>query len=121
MIFESATGLIFLGLIITYMPLLDQAYASREVGNLLIRSRAGTTPSAIRLLHRYAGTDHSEILRGKGSPTVNTLIKLAEALDVEVCDFFIFAEQNDRARAVELIRNASPETIRRILREIMRE
>src|SRR5580698_3604743 len=63
----------------------------------------------------------SEILRGKGSPTVNMLIKLAEALDVEVCDFFIFAEQNDRARAVELIRNASPETIRRILHEIMRE
>jgi hypothetical protein len=64
MIFESATGFIFLGLIITYMPLLDQAYASREVGNLLIRSRAGTTPSAVRLLHRYAGTDRSEILRG---------------------------------------------------------
>jgi Ion channel len=64
MIFESATGFVFLGLIITYMPLLDQAYASREVGNLLIRSRSGSTPSAVRLLHRYGGAEHSDILRG---------------------------------------------------------
>jgi len=64
MIFEAATGFVFLGLIITYMPLLDQAYASREVGSLLFGSRAGSPPSAIRLLRRYAGTDHSELLRG---------------------------------------------------------
>ena len=64
MIVEAATGYIFLGLVITYMPLLDQAYAAREVGNLLIRSRAGSPPTAIRLLHRYTGTHHSEILRG---------------------------------------------------------
>jgi hypothetical protein len=64
MIFESATGMIFLGLVITYMPLLDQAYSAREVGNLLFSSRAGSNPTAIRLLHRYAAADHSEILRG---------------------------------------------------------
>ncbi len=64
MIVEAATGFIFLGLVITYMPLLDQAYAAREVGNLLIRSRAGSPPTAIRLLHRYTGTHHTEILRG---------------------------------------------------------
>jgi hypothetical protein len=34
----------------------------------------------------------SEILRGMGSPSVKTLFKLAEALDVEVCDFFVFPE-----------------------------
>jgi transcriptional regulator with XRE-family HTH domain len=34
----------------------------------------------------------SEILRGKGSPSVNTLIKLADALDVEACDFFVFPD-----------------------------
>ena len=44
MVFESATGFVFLGLIITYMPLLDQAYASREVGGLLLQSRAGRAP-----------------------------------------------------------------------------
>jgi len=61
---EAGTGYIFLALIITYMPLLDQAYGAREVTNLLIHSRAGHPPSAIKLLHRYSGTDRSEILRG---------------------------------------------------------
>jgi hypothetical protein len=64
MVFEAATGFVFLGLIITYMPLLDQAYAAREVYSLLLQSRAGSPPSAIRLLRRYARPDHSEILRG---------------------------------------------------------
>ena len=64
MILETGTGYIFLGLMITYMPLLHQAYGSREVGNLLIHSRAGHPPSAIKLLHRYSGTDRSEVLRG---------------------------------------------------------
>ena len=64
MVFEAATGFVFLGLIITYMPLLDQAYAAREVYSLLLQSRAGSPPNAIRLLRRYAGADHSELLRG---------------------------------------------------------
>ena len=64
MVLEAATGFIFLGLIITYMPLLDQAYASREVGGLLLQSRAGKPPSAVRLMRRFAGPDRSEILRG---------------------------------------------------------
>jgi hypothetical protein len=63
-ILEAGTGYIFLALIITYMPLLDQAYGSREVQNLLIHSRAGRPPSAIKLLSRYVDCDHSEVLRG---------------------------------------------------------
>jgi hypothetical protein len=63
-ILEVATGYIFLGLMITYMPILNQAYGSREVGNLLIHSRAGSPPSPFSFLRRYAGADHSEILRG---------------------------------------------------------
>jgi hypothetical protein len=63
-ILETGTGYVFLGLIITYMPLLDQAYGAREVGNLLIQSRAGRPPAAIKLLRRYSGADHSEVLRG---------------------------------------------------------
>lgn len=62
-ILETATGYVFLGLIITYMPLLEQAYGSREVGNLLIHSRAGHPPGAIQLLRRYSGSDRSEVLR----------------------------------------------------------
>jgi len=61
---EAGTGYIFLALIITYMPVLDQAYGAREVLNMLIHSRAGRPPSAIKLLHRYSGTDRSEILLG---------------------------------------------------------
>jgi len=60
----------------------------------------------------------SEILRGKGSPTVDTLIKFAKALEVEVCDFFILPETSDRNRAIELLRSASPDKIRRLLREL---
>jgi transcriptional regulator with XRE-family HTH domain len=60
----------------------------------------------------------SEILRGKGSPTVDTLIKLAKALEVEVCDFFIFPETSDRNRAIELLRSATPDRIRKFLREL---
>ncbi len=61
---EAGSGYIFLALIITYMPLLDQAYGVREVGNVLIHSRVGRPPSAIRFLHRYASSASSEILRG---------------------------------------------------------
>jgi hypothetical protein len=63
MILETGTGYIFLALIITYMPVLDQAYGAREVDNLLIHARAGHPPGAIKLLRRYSGTDLSEILR----------------------------------------------------------
>jgi hypothetical protein len=63
-ILESGTGYLFLGLIITYMPVLEQAYATREAGNLLIHSRAGHPPGAIKVLHRYVRPDRIELLRG---------------------------------------------------------
>ena len=56
----------------------------------------------------------SEILRGKGSPTVATLTKLAKALDVEVRDFFVFPERSARDRAIELVEGASPDILRRV-------
>jgi len=61
---EAGSGYIFLALMITYMPVLEQAYGSREIGNLLIHSRAGRPPSAVKLLHRYSGAERSEVLRG---------------------------------------------------------
>src|ERR1700675_4828599 len=57
----------------------------------------------------------SEILRGKGSPSVNTLIKLARALDVDVGDFFVFPERGERDQAVELLRAAPVGAVRRVL------
>lgn len=62
-ILESGTGYLFLGLMVSYMPVLEQAYGEREVGNLLLHSRAGHPPGAIKLLHRYASPDRLEILR----------------------------------------------------------
>jgi hypothetical protein len=61
---EAASGYIFLALVITYMPVLEQAHAAREVGNLLMRSRAGNPPSAIKVLHLYSSADRIDILRG---------------------------------------------------------
>jgi hypothetical protein len=63
-IMEAGSGFIFLGLMISYMPLLDQAYGLREVGNQLILSRAGRPPNGIRFLLRYTDPGHSDILRG---------------------------------------------------------
>jgi hypothetical protein len=64
MLLEAGTGYIFLALIITYMPVLDQAFGAREVDNLLIHSRSGRPPGAIKALHRYSAIGRSEILRG---------------------------------------------------------
>jgi transcriptional regulator with XRE-family HTH domain len=83
--------------------------------------------SKYRSLDRfYLETDFSkghisEILRGKGSPSVNTLIRLADVLDAEVCDFFIFPERCERDQAVELLKKASPEVIKRVLREMSKK
>jgi hypothetical protein len=63
-ILEAGTGYVFLGLLITYMPVLEQAYGSREIGNQLIHSRAGHPSGAIKFLHRYSSPDRQEILRG---------------------------------------------------------
>jgi hypothetical protein len=60
---EAGSGYVFLALMITYMPVLEQAYGAREVVNLLIHSRAGHPPSAIKLLSRYSGSDRAEVLR----------------------------------------------------------
>jgi transcriptional regulator with XRE-family HTH domain len=62
----------------------------------------------------------SEILRGKGSPSVSTLIKLAAALDLEVGDFFIYPERSERDRAIALMRVAPADAVSRILRELER-
>jgi hypothetical protein len=61
---EAATGYFFLAMIITYLPVLEQAYQAREVVNLLIHGRGGSRPNAIGLVHRYSGEAGSEILRG---------------------------------------------------------
>lgn len=59
-VFESATGFIFLALIIGYMPMLEQSYDQREVHILLLESRAGSPQSAARMLKSFHGSGHSD-------------------------------------------------------------
>lgn len=63
----------------------------------------------------------SEILRGKGSPSMNTLIKLADALEIGVADFFVFPECGERDQAVELLMTAPIETVRRVLNDLKKK
>jgi hypothetical protein len=59
---EVGTGIIFLAMIIGYLPLLDQAYAQREIGVQLLESRAGSPQSAVRLLRRFGRPESAEVL-----------------------------------------------------------
>jgi hypothetical protein len=61
-VLEAGMGFAFLGLIISYMPVLSQAFSQREVNVTLLDARAGSPPSAAELLRRYAGEDFTVAL-----------------------------------------------------------
>lgn len=63
----------------------------------------------------------SDMLRGRGSPSVSTLVKLAQVLDVEVRDFFTFPDRGPRDQVLDLLETASPETLLRVLRLLVEE
>src|SRR5277367_4435869 len=103
-----------------YFPAVDEEALFRRRLRQLVLEKYGS------LDQFYLETDFSkghlsEILRGKGSPSVDTLVKLAKALDVEIGDFFVFPEKSDRDRIIELLRSASPEKIRRALEQLSKE
>jgi hypothetical protein len=54
-VLEAATGLALFAVVIAYLPVLYQAFSRREVGVLLLDTRAGTPPSGPELLHRMGG------------------------------------------------------------------
>ena len=54
-IFESGLGFGFLALIISYLPVIYQAFSRREVTIVLLDARAGSPPTASELLLRHAG------------------------------------------------------------------
>jgi len=56
-VLEAGIGFAFLALIISYMPVLAQAFSQREVNVALLDARAGSPPSAAELLRRHAGVD----------------------------------------------------------------
>jgi hypothetical protein len=51
-IIEAGVGFGFLGLVITYLPILYQSFSRREVQISLLDSRAGSPPRAVELLRR---------------------------------------------------------------------
>jgi hypothetical protein len=56
---EAGTGFAFLALMISYLPVLYQAFSRREVDIALLDARAGSPPSAAELLRRHAGDSES--------------------------------------------------------------
>jgi len=62
-VFESGLGFGFLALIISYLPVIYQAFSKREVSIVLLDARAGSPPTAGELLLRHSGTDGRDALQ----------------------------------------------------------
>src|SRR6202047_2696596 len=52
---ESGLGFGFLALVLSYLPVIYQAFSRREVAIVLLDARAGSPPTATELLRRHAG------------------------------------------------------------------
>ncbi len=59
---ESGLGFGFLALVLSYLPVIYQAFSRREVNIVLLDARAGSPPSAGELLRRHAGLYGCETL-----------------------------------------------------------
>ena len=51
---ESGLGFGFLALVLSYLPVIYQAFSRREVNIVLLDARAGSPPTATELLRRHA-------------------------------------------------------------------
>jgi len=58
--FESGLGFGFLALVLSYLPVIYQAFSRREVNIVLLDARAGSPPTACELLRRHAGPGGAE-------------------------------------------------------------
>jgi hypothetical protein len=61
-VLESGIGLGFLAMVISYFPVLYQAFSRREVSISLLDARAGSPPTAAELMRRHSFTGGSEAL-----------------------------------------------------------
>ena len=59
---ESGLGFGFLALLLSYLPVIYQAFSRREVTIVLLDARAGSPPTAAELLRRHAGPRGVEAL-----------------------------------------------------------
>jgi hypothetical protein len=60
---ESGLGFGFLALVLSYLPVIYQAFSRREVNIVLLDARAGSPPTAGELLHRHVGPKGIDSLR----------------------------------------------------------
>jgi hypothetical protein len=61
-VFESGIGFGFLALVLSYLPVIYQAFSRREVNIVLLDARAGSPPTAAEILRRHAGLRGAEAL-----------------------------------------------------------
>ncbi len=59
---ESGIGFGFLALVLSYLPVIYQAFSRREVNIVLLDARAGSPPTAAEILRRHAGLRGAEAL-----------------------------------------------------------
>jgi hypothetical protein len=62
-VFEGGLGFGFLALVISYLPVIYQAFSRREVNIVLLDARAGSPPTAAELLRRHSGPGGLEALQ----------------------------------------------------------
>ena len=60
----------------------------------------------------------SDIERGLARPTLPTLQRIADHLEVDLLDLVTFPDDSDRQRLVVLTRTLPPGTIRKLLKEL---
>jgi hypothetical protein len=60
---ESGLGFGFLALILSYLPVIYQAFSRREVNVVLLDARAGSPPTATELLRRHSGPNGLDALQ----------------------------------------------------------
>jgi hypothetical protein len=61
-VMESGLGFGFLALVLSYLPVIYQAFSRREVNIVLLDARAGSPPTAVELLRRHTGAQGAEAL-----------------------------------------------------------
>ncbi|HEX6511630.1 MAG TPA: potassium channel family protein [Chloroflexota bacterium] len=61
-VLEAGNGFAFLALMISYLPMLYQAFSRREVSVSLLDARAGSPPTAVEFLRRHALTGHPGVM-----------------------------------------------------------
>lgn len=84
----------------------------------LLREGQGLTQEKLAYESGLKSKGHlSGIENGLVSPTLPTLVMLANRLTVDLLDLFTFPEESPRHQLVDLTRRMNPGTVRRLVRD----